>query len=188
MNLDDVERFVVEMYLRHRLDPRQPETPWKLARLELGEDCFYRPPRLIGGSQAFELRGEWKIAMVKNIPEAYAAHTCGHELGHAVLGRAGIKLPRPVEERVCDQIGGAILAPSPAMVALFDAHRFDLRAIAREAVCTPTWAALRIGEALGIPCAVVSPERVRLRRLASTPKAGLRKALGGGRTAVFQVA
>ena len=187
MDLGDVERLVVDLYRRHRLDPSEPESPWRLARLELGPQCF-EATTLPGPSHAFKRRGQWQIAIAADLPTEYAAHAVGHELGHALLERHGVNLSPAAEETVCDHIGGAILAPKPAVAAMFERHRFNLRRWASLSASTPTWAALRIGEALAIPCAVIGPHKTRLRVADAPPRPGVRRALGQGRTAVFSAA
>lgn len=159
-----VEQLVVDLYRRHRLDPAEPESPWKVARLELGHDCFDRTDLVpAGGSGAYQLDGRWRIAISSDLTTEDAAHAAGHELGHAVLERAGVRVETEEEERLCDLIGGAVLAPRPAVVALFREHGYDLASIARAVCASPTWAALRLSEALAIPAAIVTPVRVRTR-------------------------
>ncbi len=205
MDAADVETLVVGFYRRHRLDPSEPESPWKLARLELqDEGCFDRPARVVGGgSGTYRLHGRTRIAIARNLSPAYAAHAVGHELGHILIHREGIKIDRSLEEQICDLIGGAILAPAPAVQSLYRVHGLDPQAMARASCSTTTWAALRIGEALSLPTLVVSPERVRARGPAAwewprdervlrglvkaRPRGlrGVRKNLGRGRVAFF---
>lgn len=196
-----LESLVIDLYRRHGFDPEEPANPWELARRELGRDCFDRPARVIaGGSGAYRLHGRWRIAIARNLPVAYAAHAVGHELGHVLLSQAGVKVSRAEEERLCNIIGGAIIAPHPAVARLYHAFGLDMRAMARAACASPTWAALRIGEALGLPAAVVTPVRVRtrgpewwtwppceqtIRGMARTSARGVRRTLGPGRLAFF---
>lgn len=197
MDVDDIERLVVEAYERHGFDPSDPESPWTIAR---AEGCqIERPIRVIGGSHVYRVGHEWRIAVSKMMTVEYAAHAVGHELGHATFARLGIRMPRDDEERAADLFGGALLAPRPAVRAFYRSRGLKLRALATLAVSTPTWAALRMGEALGLPCAVLTPEKVRvrgpdwcwpdaetLRRTAWSSRLGVRRSLGKcGRVAFF---
>lgn len=201
MDVHEIERLVVELYERHNFDPAEPVSPWKLARAELGAKAIERPIRLVGGSHAYQVNEKWRIAVSRMLTVEYAAHAVGHELGHAVFAMQGIRFETDAdEERAADLFGGALLAPAPAVRAFYRARGMKLRAMAIEAVSTTTWAALRMGEALGIPCAVVTPERIRtrgpsdwvwpdeptLRKTAWSGRHGVRRPLGKtGRYAFF---
>lgn len=196
VTFDDVEGVVVELCLSNGLDPTGPVSPWELARREAV--VVETHEHVIGGACSYRVRDRWRIAIPRALSTEYAAHAVGHELGHVVLRRLGVSLDDEREERVCDAIGGAILAPAPAVLALHRAFGYDVRRIARAAVSTPTWAALRLGEALGIPTVMVAPHAVRTRatgraideseaRRIARGRSGRKLAVGRGRVAVFGV-
>ena len=179
----------------HKFDATRPVNPWAIARAELGSDAIIVMPKLIGGTHVFRLRGRWKIAVDRRMQVERAAHAIGHELGHVLLERLGV--PREEQEHLADLFGGALLAPEPAVRAFYRAQGLKLRELAKSAVGTPTWAALRVGEAVGVPCAVLSPERVRtrgdfnwpapeaIRRTRWSSELGAPKKIGTGRAAFF---
>lgn len=191
-----LEELVQELYLKHRLCPAEPVSPWRLTRLELGGDAILS---LRCPSSWFKLRGKHRIALDSRTPVERASHELSHELGHAVFDKFGIRFStRDEEEHAANIFGGAVLAPRMAVQAMHRAMGLDVAKMARVVVSTPTWAALRLGEALPMPCVVETPQRVRVRgpgwgktdaatalmRAKASPL-GLRKTLGPGRMAYF---
>lgn len=152
----------MEFYERLGVDPATPTSTFRLAKLKLGPDAIERAAQLVGApARLFTVRGEQRIAVNRRIPVAYQLHAVGHELGHLVLEENGYR--EDDVESVCDAFGAALLAPMPAVRALLRAFGRDHEAIADEVVSTQTWAALRIAEVLGIPRAVLTPQRVYAR-------------------------
>jgi hypothetical protein len=159
------ETIALRLVRSRNFDPSKPVDPIALAKKLHGEDVFMPVPRRAGGACAFKLRGAWRIAIPSNLQPHYRRHAIAHELGHIELDGE----PRgPLLEEACDRIGGAIMAPRPAAeVALSQLRENEEQAVlerfAKKAKACPTWAALRLGEALGLPSLVLSPERVRAR-------------------------
>lgn len=158
-----LEGIAIDAYRRAGLDPQQPVSTLKLARLLHGPETIMRVPSLLGGRQAALcwVNGTPRIALRKCIPLDYLGHCCGHELAHVELGR-----PHdgdPDLEGECDYLASCFMATRPAALSLHRAFGWELREIANEVVATQTWAALRLGETLLVPVAAVSPTTVRVR-------------------------
>ncbi len=157
----NLEALAVETYERHRLDPAEPVSTYKLARLS--GHRIVRPPKLLGRYPSTTFHdGEGQcIAIRRTVPDDEAQWYVGHELAHLLLGKphgAGAEI-----EAACDHLGAALMAPRPAVLALHRALGFDVSALATEVVATQTWAALRLGETLSIPLVTVGPIAVRVR-------------------------
>jgi hypothetical protein len=168
MDLLHLESVAVETYERLGLDPSEPVDTCKLARLRFrgrgdSTPIVTRPPSLLGARPgAVWWKGETPfIAVRKTVPIEIVQHVVGHEMGHLLLGRKHDS--DPDLEAACDYLGACLMAPRPAVLALHRAHGWKLREIAEEVCATQTWAALRLGEALGIPLAAISPVAVRVR-------------------------
>lgn len=158
----EVEALAIEFYRRLALDPAQPADTFRLARKLLGPKAIERGTSLVGiPARTFVLRGERRIAVNRRISFAYQQHAVGHELGHIVLDEAGYR--DDDVESACDLFGACLMAPRPAVAAMMRALGRDHEAIADEIGSTQTLAALRIAETLGIPRAVVTPQRVYAR-------------------------
>jgi hypothetical protein len=183
-----LEADAVLAYQRAGLDPAEPVSTAKLARLLFGPDVIARLPGVLGTRPACTawLHGQPRIVVKRNLTPEQVQHAVGHELAHLLLGRrcaAELSL-----ELACDYLGAALIAPRPAVVAMHRALGLDVRAVAGELVVTQTCAALRLGEALTLPLAAIGPRvRVRgpeehmwpdepvLRRWATRPPKGLAK-------------
>jgi hypothetical protein len=189
MDHADVEALAIAFYQRLGFEPDRPVDTFRLARKLLGPSAIERGARLVGiPARTFLLRGERRIAVNRRLSIPYAQFFVGHELGHVVLEEMGY-VDEDVE-RVCDMFGAAVMAPRPAVQALLRAFGRDHAAIADEVGSTQTWAALRIAETLGMPRAIVTPQRVyargpeefvwgpegEVRRLARTPRRGIVRA------------
>lgn len=183
----ELEGIVDAAYREAGLDPERPHLV-RLARALLGDDAIVRGPRPVHGPAALVRVGEsWHIVLSRSLPRLYALFAVGHELGHWLLRREGYD--GHDEERAADYIGGALLAPRSAFLAARRALGDELPALAEAFSMTETGAALRLGEVLRLPLAVVAPARVRvrgpdewvwpdegtLRRWARRPVPGLRK-------------
>ena len=174
-------------YREARMDPATPSVV-RLARALLGPDAIMRGPRPMQGAAALIRVGDdWRIYVTAALPAAYALFAVGHELGHWLLRREGYH--GDDEEREADFLGGALLAPRSAFLAAYRAVGADFEKLAGAFRSTETGAALRLGEVLHLPLAVVSPALVRvrgpeewvwpaedvLRRWARRPAPGIRK-------------
>jgi hypothetical protein len=161
MDLGQLEGIAVEFYRRHKLDPSVPVDTFRLARLEGLE--IRRPLSLLGARPGTLMWiGEKRaIAIRKRVPLEIAQHVAGHELAHRELGQ-----PHdgdPLLEQACDYLGACLMLPAPAVASLHREYGWRLPDFAEHVVATQTLIALRLAEALRVPAAVVSPERVRVR-------------------------
>lgn len=157
----DIEGAAVEAYRRAGLDPAEPAPTPRVARLLFGPGVIQRPRlRLVGLGASCFLDGVPKIMVRPNLPEEVVNFVVGHELAHILVGDMSND---PENEARCNYLGGALMAPAPAARALFRWASLNIKQIADAACGTQTWAALRIGEATGMPTAAVSPAFVRVR-------------------------
>jgi len=169
------------------IDVEQPNVV-RLAKTILGPNAIQRGPRPIAAPAALIRVGdEWRIILGRHLPKLYAVFAVGHELGHRLLAMHGYD--GDDEERAADYLAGALLAPRRAFITARRAFGNDLPSLAETFSMTETGAALRLGEVLAQPLAVVAPQTVRvrgpehwvwpdeatLRRWAKRPAPGLRK-------------
>lgn len=187
LDVPSLEGLAIATYERLGLDPSEPVTTFRIARLLLGADAIVRPPQMLGVQACtIVVDGRRRIAVKARLPVTYALFFAGHELGHVLLEEEGYR--GDDLELACDYLGAALMAPRPAMVRLHRAVGFDLEEMSRALVATQTQCALRVGEVLGLPLAVVAPTiRVRgleewvwpdertLRSWARRPPSGLAK-------------
>ena len=174
-------------YREARMDPATPSVV-RLARALLGPNAIMRGPRPMQGTAALiRVQDEWRIYVTASLPRSYALFAVGHELGHWLLRREGYQ--GEDEEREADYLGGALSAPRVAFLAAYRALGADFEKLAAVFKTTETGAALRLGEVLRLPLAVVTPALVRvrgpeewvwpaediLRRWARRPAPGIRK-------------
>jgi hypothetical protein len=163
VDVADLEGLAITLYKRFQHDPSEPVSPVKLARDWLGSDAIGRGHVIGGMGSSGRANGKWKILVRPSLPLPELAFTIGHELGHILLAEEGWNGDRDEEEQAADHIAGALLAPQPAMRGLYRAYGLDLAAIADTVHASQTWAALRIGEANGMPIAAISPALIRVR-------------------------
>jgi hypothetical protein len=155
-----LEGLAVALYTRLKLDPSRPVSTFALARKHLLIDVS-RPTMMIGPpARTFLFDGQRRIAVKKGLPVACAQFFCGHELGHMLLEEEGYD--DEDTEACCDYLAAALVAPRPAIVSMQRTFGFDLASIAAEVGGSQTWAALRVGEVLRVPIAVIAPT-VRVR-------------------------
>lgn len=105
--------------------------------------------------------GGARIWLSSREPRSRWPHLIGHELGHLYLGHHGHGSAEL--EELCDAIGGALTCPRAAFESAVGRLGLRLGRLAREFCTTQTSAALRLGEVLRRPTAVVTPGRVRFR-------------------------
>jgi hypothetical protein len=157
-----IEGMAIDLYRRLDLDPGTPVDTFRLARMLFGRDAIERVSSIVGErGKTYVVRGQRRIAVCRRLPIDVAHHVVGHELGHAMLDE--IDYSEEDTERVCDQIGAALMAPLPAVRSMIRTFGPDHELIADEIVATQTWAALRIAEASGMSRAVLTPQRVYVR-------------------------
>ena len=162
LDTTEVEALAVAFYRRLGFDPAQPVDTFRIARTFLGADAIERGTTIAGVAAAtFLVKGQRRIAVSRKLAPEYAFFYVGHELGHVVLDEIGYR--DEDLERVCDMFGAALMAPIPAVNAMLRAFGRDHEAIADEIGSTQTQAALRVAEALGIPRAIITPQKLYVR-------------------------
>lgn len=120
-----------------------------------------RPSTMVGApASTYRLDGKRRVAVKRGLPPHWAQFFCGHENSHILLEREGYV--GDDLEVCCDYLAAALIAPRPAIVSMQRTFGFDLASIAAEVGGSQTWAALRVGEVLGMPLAVIAPT-VRVR-------------------------
>ncbi len=181
MDVATCEGLAIDLYKRTGFDPGEPTSPIRIARTWLGADAIQRGHVIGSPATVGRFAGRWRILVRPTVPIRYLAFFVGHELGHVLLSEA--HYDEPDEEEAANRIGGALMAPLHAMRRLYRAHGLDLAGLADAVGSTQTWAALRIGEAIGTPLAAVSPATVRVRGPESFvwPEAGEIRRLASGR-------
>jgi hypothetical protein len=149
-----LEAIALATYRRAKRDPGRPMSTFALAR---AVDVEVLRLRDMAGAPAGRgtSNGKRFIAVKQRLPEAYARFFAAHELAHFLLDEEGYDAEDL--ETCCDYLGAALMAPRPAVIGLKSAFGLDPRAIAKEVGGTETMAALRVGEVLRIPLAVVAP-------------------------------
>jgi hypothetical protein len=162
MDLGELEALAIQLYEEVAIDPTEPPSMFRVARAWLGAGAVERPHVMAGPpAKAYRIDGRDRIAVKASVPLEYASFYIGHELGHLLLRRAGYV--GDDEEACADYLGAALMMPRPAVVATYKAEGFAPRALAELVGCTQTAAALRLGEAMRLPLAAVSPALVRVR-------------------------
>lgn len=156
----ELEHIAEAAYRDVGLDPERPH-PTRLARALLGVDAVLRGPRPVATPAALVRVGEsWRIVIGRSLPPLYALFAVAHELGHWLLRRHGLD---DTDEAAADYLGAALVAPRPAFRAAWRTKGCELAQLAEALHMTETGAALRLGEVLRVPLAVVAPHRVRVR-------------------------
>lgn len=164
MHLDpgDIEGLAIDTYRLAKLDPSVPVSASRLARILHGPEVITRGAPFAGARLASsgEFAGKVRIYVSRHLPLRRAHHAIGHELAHVIVRRTCSRIEEL--EAACDHLGAALMAPRPAASALHRAVGVDLARMADAMVATETCAALRLGEALGLPL-VSFGARVRVR-------------------------
>lgn len=158
----EIEGIADAAYEEARLDPDQPNVV-RLARTLLGPDAVRRGPRPLSSPAVLLRVGEdWRIVLSRSLPRLAALFAIGHELGHWLLRRHGCWCGES-EEREADYLGAALLAPHRAFRRAYYQLGADLPALAAAFSTPEAGAALRLGEVMHVPLAVVAPQTVRVR-------------------------
>lgn len=124
-------------------------------------------PGAVVASQGLRARGRLSlvdglhsITVRASLRREQMEHTVGHELGHWILRRYGVS-EDPQVEIACDFIGAALVARRGIFRRAYRTR--SIEQLAFDFGTTETLAALRIGETIGTPIAVISPQVVRVR-------------------------
>jgi hypothetical protein len=182
---EDVEGAVELTYRRAGLELDDVAHPVDIAEALLGDGCVraVHAGALPGPAALARFQGRSWIFFRSSLPVARVPWVVAHELGHYVLGLEA-------SEVACDAFAGALLAPRRAFMRATRELGADWSALSRRFGCTESWAALRWGEVIGEPLALVAPLTVRvrgelygwpeepaeMRALAATPRPGIARA------------
>jgi len=145
-------------------EARAPQTectpPAILARRLLGHGVQIAPRRALRSLGAMVRVGDdWRIYVQRGAPRGLVGHIIGHELAHWIAHRDRIDL----DEDDCDWVGAALVLPRRVVHSQASHVLETLSCMAESARTTQSLVALRVGEVLETPVALVAPERVRVR-------------------------
>jgi len=164
-NIDDLERIAGDAYLRCRANPAVPLSPLVVSRALLGVGRVVlvdRLPEGVLGASTGHTFASARIILNRSLPTHRKLFTLAHELAHILLRVEGLDDDDGLEKS-CDYLAACLMAPKAAALALVNTYGVSPDRIAEAALQTGTWAALRIGEATGMPVAAVKPGKVRFR-------------------------
>lgn len=142
--------------------------PWAIRRVAPSNLRFAE-------GELFDVHGQTRIYLSNRLSPARAAFVALHELAHFALGAR--KHGGPELEALCDGIAAALLCPRQAYRAAVCRHGLDWEQLALDFGTTCSVVALRYGEVVGEPLALVAPRSVRIRGAAWTwpDERGLRR-------------
>lgn len=154
----ELEGAAEEAYRRAGFELDEGIDPVELAEALLGDGCVraVHAAALPGAAALARVGGEWRIYVRGLVSAQTQRWAVAHELGHLLLGA-------DATEWACDAVAGALLAPRPAFTAVASTVGADWRTLASHFGSTESWAALRWGEVIREPVALVSPLSVRVR-------------------------
>ena len=146
------------IYERAGFDQAEPPGPSRIAAA-LGIQIATAPKRGAWGHGCLvRLSGQWQVWLAPGLPAQHKAFAIAHELAEWAFRDSGIDELEPL----CDATAGAILAPRKAFASV-TGHAPDFAALAKMFRTTESCVALRFGEVVGHPLALVSPRLVRVR-------------------------
>lgn len=156
----DIEGNAAYLYELAGADPDDPPGTPAIARAILGPGCIrrVRPSDLKSFAALARVQGRWLIYVRRNLRPSGINFLVGHELAEWLYRETD----DPDVERACDALAAALVAPRRALLKIYR-RPDDLHDVADALVCSETCAALRIGEALDEPIAVVAPTHIHTR-------------------------
>ncbi len=154
----DAERLADAILDEAGVDPSQCTPTPEIARRILGPSAVQIVPRsALRSLGALTRTGDrWRVVLRRGLPPELIGHVVGHELAHWAGRRHGVQL----DEEDCDWIGAALVVPKRFVRSVIIDRVAD---VAKEASTTQSLVALRVGEALEVPLALVAPLRIRVR-------------------------
>jgi hypothetical protein len=155
----EIERDAVEMFAAAKCNPSDGPGIAEVCRRLIGRGPEWAPLRSCEAAFCV-LRGQPRVYVRRGTLPARARWLAGHELAHWWYRKHGAN-DVDLEER-CDRLGAALVAPKPCVEGTIG-RTTDVRRIARDLATTESLAALRIGEVSGVPVALVSAGRIRVR-------------------------
>lgn len=178
-----MEREAERLYGEVGLSLDEVGSPAILARRLLGPAALRiaHASSFSGDAALVRVGSEWRIYLRSRLPVHRERFVIAHELAHWALGAEAT-------EDECDALAAALVAPRRAFLRLLVVHGEKYADLARETGSTESYAALRSGEVMGEPVALITPSRIRvrgpdwgwppepeLRRVAGTGGPGLRR-------------
>lgn len=154
----DIEGTANALLLRAGLQPDEAPAPLRLAEALLGPGAvrLVHAGALPGVAALARWGGRWRVALRSTAPRQAQGFAVLHEIGHWALGA-------DAPEAACDALAAALLLPRRAYLAAAREHGADWPALAARFGCSESAVALRWGEVVGEPLALVAPVRVRVR-------------------------
>ncbi len=175
LTLADLEGCVEELYSLAKLEPDEVLFPSSLAEHLFGEGCIQRVPGMIGNASLGRAGARRYIGVRSSFTGARFEHLVGHELGHFVLNLREYR--GDDTESACDFVGAAIMTRRRPFARSARGRERDFAQLAADWETTETMVALRVGEVLGLPIAVITPELVRARGPIDWPEEGILREL-----------
>ena len=157
----DLEGCVESLYRLAECEEDEVLTPSSLAEQLFGARCVQRVPRMIEAGALARAGDRRFIGVRASLRGPAAEHVIGHELGHYALNLE--RYTGDDTERCCDYIGAAIMTRRRPFARSAAGRERDFAALASDWETTETMVALRVGEVMGLPVAVVTPQQVRAR-------------------------
>jgi len=154
---------VREIYQRARIDPSHPTGSVALAVALFGDRCIRlaEPRELPGRSALVWPDGVPVIHLRRRLNARQVNHAVAHELGEWLL-RIWSFHGSQAEELSC-RIGAALCVPREAFQLAHNKLGDHLPKLSKAFTVSQSLMALRVGECLGYPTALITPHRVRTR-------------------------
>lgn len=154
----EIEGDAIAVYKEAGLEPDEPASMAGLARLLLRTPV--KAVSMRGRAELTLVGDEWRIYVRRGTPAARLRFEIAHELAHWWFRRVGY--PTEDRETCCDALGAAIVAPRPLYLAVRK-RTIQVPEVAGAIGATQSLVALREGEVLGTPVALVEDRRVLVR-------------------------
>lgn len=159
----DLEGCVDALYEIAGCESDEVLFPSSLAEQLFGDECIQRVPHMIASGALGRAGEQHYIAVRASIRGSAFEHIVGHELGHWILRREGSTMRNTELELACDFIGAAIQTRRRPFARGARGRERDFKQLALDFQTSETLVALRVGEVLNIPIAVIAPLTVRAR-------------------------
>lgn len=132
--------------------------PAEIAERLLGRGCVrvVHASALTRTGELARVRDKWRIYVRSRASEQQQRFAVAHEIGHALLGT-------DAEESACDLFAACVLMPRRPFARAVSTLGTDWQALASAFVCSQSAAALRYGEVIFDPLALITPHSVRVR-------------------------
>lgn len=158
----DLEGDIEGIYDEARCGRDEVLPPSKLATRIFGRGCIVEVSNMIGAGELARSGSRWFIGVRRGLPRSRIEWIIGHEMGHwrrRVEGRVADE----DEEAACDYIGAGLILRRRAFIRAAVGREHAFAELAKQFRTTETMVALRVGETLSVPVAVVTPHLVRAR-------------------------